>query len=377
MKKEHRKNIPYGHQSLSGSDIKYVSDVLRSDWLTQGPSIGIFENKLSKVCGVRYATVVSSGTAALHLAYLASGIGKDDEVITTPNTFVATTNMLLAVGAKPIFCDIRLDTYNIEENKIEKLITPRTKAIVPVHFAGNPCNMAVIMAIAKKHRLIVIEDACHALGSAYKNKKIGSIGDMTIFSFHPVKTITTGEGGAVVTNSKAYAATVKLLRSHGVAKKKTGFNVMTEFGYNYRLTDVCASLGISQLDRLGNFLKKRKVITEKYREYLYKNPHIILPTEAPDSSSAWHLYVILVRDWKDRLPLYNFLKRNGIGANFHYPPVYSHPFYRKHGYKNVRLQSADFYASRAITLPIFPDLSVDEVARISNLVNAFFKIMIR
>ncbi|MEK7173425.1 MAG: aminotransferase class I/II-fold pyridoxal phosphate-dependent enzyme, partial [Patescibacteria group bacterium] len=187
--------IPYGHQSIDVGDIRAVAGVLKSDWLTQGPKVAEFEKALAKYCGAKFAVAVSSGTAALHLAYLVAGIGKGDEVITSPNTFVATTNMMLAVGAKPVFCDIRKDTYNIDETKIENLITPRTKAIVPVHFAGHPCEMDEILKIAKRNKLVVIEDACHALGAKYKNKKIGSLSDMTVFSFHPVKVITTGEGG--------------------------------------------------------------------------------------------------------------------------------------------------------------------------------------
>ena len=194
--------IPYGRQCIDKKDIAEVSKILGSDRITQGPKVEEFEKALAKYCNAKYALAVSSGTAALHLAYLAAGLKSGDEVITTPNTFVATTNMLIAVGAKPVFCDIRLDTYNIDENQIEKLITPQTKAIVPVHFAGQPCEMDKILKIAKKHKLLVIDDACHALGAKYKNKKIGSIGNMSVFSFHPVKSITTGEGGAILTNNK-------------------------------------------------------------------------------------------------------------------------------------------------------------------------------
>src|SRR3989338_10507184 len=193
--------IPYGRQAIDNADIKAVVKVLRSDWLTQGPAVKQFEESLAKYCNAKYAVAVSNGTAALHLAYLAGGLSANDEVITTPNTFAATTNMLLAVDAKPIFCDIRLNNYNLDETKIEKFITSKTKAIVPVHFGGQSCEMDTILKIAKKHNLLVIEDACHALGASYNNKKIGSMGDMTVFSFHPVKSITTGEGGAILTNN--------------------------------------------------------------------------------------------------------------------------------------------------------------------------------
>src|SRR3989339_21811 len=261
--------IPYGKQTIDTQDIKTVEATLKSDWLTQGPKIQAFEKALANYCRAKYAVAVSSGTAALHLAYLATGLAHGDEVITTPNTFVATTNMVLACGAKPVFADIRLDTYNLDETKIETLITPRTKMIVPVHFAGQPAEMSTILRLAKKHQLLVIEDACHALGAEYQNKKIGALGsDMTIFSFHPVKPITTGEGGAIVTNNRKYYAQLLLLRSHGIKKDRRGFNVMTALGYNYRLTDIQSSLGLSQLKKLDRFLTKRRQIVGWYQAEL-------------------------------------------------------------------------------------------------------------
>src|SRR3989338_338438 len=228
--------IPYGRQKIDDNDIKAVVKVLRSDWLTQGPSVKQFEKSLAKYCGAKFAVAVSNCTAALHLAYLAADLNAGDEVITTPNTFVATSNMLVAVGAKPVFCDIRLDNYNLDETKIEELITPRTKAIVPVHFAGHPCEMDKILGLARKHNLLVIEDACHALGASYKNKRVGCIGDMSVFSFHPVKSITTGEGGAILTDNPEFYKKLAHLRTHGITKDKNGFNVMTALRYNYRIT---------------------------------------------------------------------------------------------------------------------------------------------
>jgi UDP-4-amino-4,6-dideoxy-N-acetyl-beta-L-altrosamine transaminase len=364
--------IPYGKQTIDKKDIRAVLSALKSDWLTQGPKILEFEKALARYCGAKYAIAVSNGTAALHLAYLVGGLKKGDEVITTPNTFVATTNMLLAVGVKPVFCDIRNDTLNIDEKQIENLITEKTKAIVPVHFAGNPCEMDKIMEIAKKRGLLVIEDGCHALGAKYKNKKIGSIGDMTIFSFHPVKSITTGEGGAVLTDNENFYRKLLSLRSHGIYKDENGFNVMKEMGYNYRLTDIQSALGISQLKKLENFIKKRQKVATLYKKQLEEVGQIILPEEKKENRSARHLYVIRVKNKNDRMPLYNFLKKNGVGANFHYPPVYSHPYYRENGFADTSLPNADLYGETAITLPIHTFLKEKDVKLISSLVKDYF-----
>lgn len=366
--------IPYGKQSINKDDISEVIKVLKSPFLTTGPKITEFEKELTKKTGTKYAVCVNNGTAALHLAYLSAEIKKNDEVITTPNTFAATTNMLLLIDAKPIFVDIRKDTYNIDENLIEKSITKKTKAIVPVHFAGHPCNMSAIWKIAKKHNLIVIEDAAHALGAKYENQYIGNgKSDMVTFSFHPVKSITTGEGGAILTNNKKYYEKLKLLRSHGIIKDKNGFNKMVELGYNYRLTDIQASLGISQLKRLDNFIKARHNIAELYKKELSSIPQIILPEELKNFYSSWHLYIIRVKNKKDRLPLYKYLLKNGIGVNFHYPCVYKHPYYQKNGFKNLKCPVAEEYAETAITIPLFPSLTKKEIKYIADKLKFFFK----
>ncbi len=365
--------IPYGKQKIDRSDIQTVTDVLRSNFLTQGPKIQEFEERLAKYCNSKYAVAVCNGTAALHLAYLVAGLGADDEVITTPNTFVATTNMLLALGAKPIFCDIRLSNYNIDESKIEKLITKKTKAIVPVHFAGHPCEMETIIKIAKKYNLLVIEDACHALGAKYKNRKIGSIGDMTVFSFHPVKSITTGEGGAILTNNKTFYEKLLHLRSHGVKKDVNGLNVMTELGYNYRITDIQASLGLSQLKKLDKFTKARQKILNAYHRELKSLKEIILPATNKDSFSANHLFVIMVKNPDKRNAFVKFLKTNGIGANLHYPAVYSHPYYRQNGYSATALANEETYHRSCVTLPLYPALKLKEVKYICDKIKIFFK----
>lgn len=365
--------IPYGHQSIDKKDINEVIKVLRSDYLTQGPKIQEFEKSLAFYCRAKYAVAVSSGTAALHMAYLTAGIGPGDEIITTPNTFVATTNMMLSSGAKPVFCDIRLDTYNIDENKIESLITDKTKAIVPVHFAGQPCEMDQILQIAKKHSLLVIEDAAHALGAKYKNKKIGSLSDMAIFSFHPVKSITTGEGGAILTNDSVFYQKLRSLRSHGIQKDENGFNVMTELGYNYRITDIQSGLGLSQLTKIDGFIKKRQQIFNWYKTELADIKNIILPVKLPHLYSSWHIYVIRTKNPDQRLPLADFLKKNGIGINFHYPAVYSHPYYRQNGYKNLKLSNEEIYHNSCITLPLYYKMTLKDVKTVSNLIKEFFE----
>src|SRR3989344_7149009 len=363
--------IPYSRQSISKQDIRAVQRVLRSDRLTQGPNVLAFEKALARYCGASYAVAVSSGTAALHLSYLAAGLKKGVEVITTPNTFVATSNMLLAIGARPVFCDIRPDTYNINEQQIERLITKKTKAIIPVHFAGQPCEMDAILKIAQKHKLIVVEDACHALGARYKNRKIGSLdSDMTVFSFHAVKAITTGEGGAVVTNNRQYYKRLLLLRSHGIYKDKQGKNVMTALGYNYRLTDFQAGLGLSQLKKLDSFIAKRRRAAGWYREELKDIEEIILPGDGTES--AWHLYVIRVKNPKLRDRLWAYLQKRGIGPNFHYPAVYAHPYYRKAGYASVKLPNEEIYKHSCLTLPCYPGLPRREVGRIVSLIKKFF-----
>ncbi|KKS34905.1 MAG: UDP-4-keto-6-deoxy-N-acetylglucosamine 4-aminotransferase [Parcubacteria group bacterium GW2011_GWC2_42_12] len=364
--------IPYGHQNIDQEDIREVITALKSDWLTQGPRVLQFEKALAKYCGAKYAVAVSSGTAALHLAYLAAGLKEGDEVITTPNTFVATTNMLLAVGAKPVFCDIRLDTYNFDETKIEKLITKRTKAIAPVHFGGQPCALAEIQRIAKKHKLLVIEDACHALGASYKNKKIGGLSDMSVFSFHPVKSITTGEGGAVLTNNKKFYDQLILLRSHGIHKDENGANVMTGLGYNYRITDFQAALGLSQLKKLDKFMKQRRQIVRWYRRYLRDEKSIILPLELADCLSSWHLYVIRTKNKADRPLLRQYLLKHGVGVNFHYPAVYSQPYYQNHGYRGLKLPAEEVYHSSCITLPCFPRLKEPEIKFICKNIKEYF-----
>ncbi len=359
--------IPYGHQTIDKKDIAEVVKVLKSDWLTQGPKILEFEKALARYGGAKYAVACSSGTAALHLAYLAAGLQKENEVIISSNTFAATANMVVACGAKPIFCDIRLDTYNIDETKIEKLITKKTKAIVPVHFAGRPCEMEKIHQIAKKHQLLVIEDACHALGARYKNSKIGGCqySDMAAFSFHPVKSITIGEGGAVLTNSKKYYEAALKFRNHGITKnpsemtKNDGpwyYEIETP-GFNYRTTDLQCALGISQFKKIDKFISIRKKIASYYFEKLENIKGLILPDKSGLICSAWHLFVVRV---KNRKEVFKKLRSAGIGVQAHYIPVYHQPYYQKIGYKNTKLKNTEEYYQTCISLPLYPGLKQKE-----------------
>lgn len=355
--------IPYSRQYIDSGDIRAVTKVLKSDWLTQGPNVSAFEKALAKYCGARFAVVVPNGTAALHLAYQAAGLKKGDEIITTANTFVATSNMALVCGAKPVFCDIRPDTYNIDESKIEKLISKKTKVIAPVHFAGHPCEMDKISRIAKKHQLIVIEDACHALGAKYKNKKIGSISDLTVFSFHPVKPITTGEGGAILTNNEEFYKKLLRLRMHGIAKDPQkqksigGWHYdMKDLSFNYRITDIQCALGVSQLSKLNRFQKKRERIAREYFKKLKGIKNIVVPANLRHIQHSWHLFAIRVKN-RNRKEVFEYLKENGIGVQVHYIPVYQHSYYQKIGYKNILLKNTENYYNTCISLPIYPALT--------------------
>ena len=365
-----RKFIPYGHQWIDNKDIQEVVKVLESDWITQGPKTEEFERALAKYCKVKYAVVVSSGTTALHSAYTIARIKSGDEVITTSLTFAATANVIFHCGGKPVFVDIEEDTLNIDPKKIERKITKNTKAIVPVDFAGHPCDYDEIRRIAIKHKLLIIEDAAHALGSEYKGRKIGSFADLTILSFHPVKAISTGEGGAILTNNKNFYEKLKLFRHHGIVKKpeKGGWYYEIESpGYNFRITDFQCALGISQLKKINKFIKKRREIVKKYNEAFRDIKEIIIPTERDYVKSAWHIYPIQLRLEKlkvDRKKIFEELRKKGLGVQVHYLPIHLQPFYRKKfGYKKGDFPIAESYYERAITLPLFPRMTSKEVNR--------------
>ncbi|AMA54160.1 UDP-4-amino-4,6-dideoxy-N-acetyl-beta-L-altrosamine transaminase [Bacillus inaquosorum] len=360
--------LPYGRQWLDEEDIQSVVDVLRGDYLTTGPTIDLFEQKVAEYAGSSYAVAFSSGTAALHAACFAAGISQGDEVITTPITFAASANCILYMGAKPVFADIDPLTYNIDPDSIEKLITPKTKAIIPVDFTGQPVNHDRIQKIAKANNLIVIEDAAHALGASYKGEKIGSISDMTMFSFHPVKHITTGEGGMITTNNKTYYEKLLQFRSHGITRdpKKLSqdhgswYYEMHFLGFNYRMTDIQAALGISQLKKVDDFIETRNHLARIYNEKLKTISHIHLPSQDAASTSSWHLYIINLKLDQlkgNRDDIFNAMQQENIGVNVHYIPVYLHPYYQRLGYQAGLCPNAENLYKGIITLPLFQSMN--------------------
>lgn len=363
--------IPYGRQWIADDDIQSVVNVLRSDWLTQGPKIEEFEKEVSAYCGSNYAVVFNSGTSALHAAYSVLGLNRDDEFLTTPNTFVATANAGLYTGIKPVFVDIEEDTGNIDALRVEEKITERTRLIVPVHYSGHPADMEKIHEIARRHNLYVIEDACHALGAGYKGYKIGSCiySDMTVFSFHPVKHITTGEGGAVLTNNKDFYEKLLMFRSHGIEKGHFAnepdggwYYEMQTLGYNYRMTDLQAALGISQLTKSDKFMDRRREIARLYDSEFKNNPWFDIPSVRPNVSSSYHLYPVRLKDgFKQRKKeIFLKLREKNLGVQVHYIPVYWHPFYQNMGYeKGICPVAEDFYL-KELSLSIYPAMNNEE-----------------
>ncbi|PIR83413.1 UDP-4-amino-4,6-dideoxy-N-acetyl-beta-L-altrosamine transaminase [Candidatus Kaiserbacteria bacterium CG10_big_fil_rev_8_21_14_0_10_56_12] len=364
--------IPYSTQSIDNSDIEAVHRVLRSGWLTQGPALERFETALAKKAGAKYGVAFNSGTAALHAAYFAAGVGKGDEVIVPALTFAATANAALYLGARPVFADSDSQTGNMSVEDARRRVTKRTKAIVPVDYAGRPADMRAFKALAKKHKLVLIEDAAQALGATYRVKPVGALADMTMFSFHPVKSITTGEGGAIVTNSKAYADALRLFRSHGISKdgakfihkdKGAWYQEMQALGYNYRMPELSAALGESQLKRLTNFISRRRAAAKRYDTLLKKIPGLVLPpAERAYEQSAWHLYPLRLAAHlaPKRDEIFAKLRAAGIGVQVHHVPVHTHPYYRSHGYKKVHCPSAEAYVAAEISIPLFPAITLTQ-----------------
>ena len=354
----------YGHQCLDEADVQAVSEVLRGDFLTCGPAVRKFEKAICEYTGAKYCVAVSNGTAALHIAALAAGIGAGDEVITSPITFLSSANCICFAGGTPIFADIDPETANIDPVEVERRVTSRTKAVIPVHFAGQSCDMEKISEIARAHNLVVIEDAAHAIGSDYRDGRVGSCrySDMTTFSFHPVKTITTGEGGAVTTNSQQLYEKLCAFRAHGSHKDgamaDTWEYEMRELGYNYRITDFQCALGLSQLGKLGMFKARRREIVSYYNEHLGL-PHLV---EREFSNACFHLYPVLVENRRD---FYFKARERGLNLQVHYIPVHTQPYYReKFGYGYGDCPKAEEYYSKCISLPLYPSLADDDLAEI-------------
>ena len=370
------KMLPYGHQWIDQDDIKAVSEVLQSDWITQGPKVEEFEESFATYIGARYAIAVNSGTAALHTACFAARISKGDKVIITPITFVASANCVIYQGGIPIFADINENTVNIDPEEIKKKITSDTRAIIPVDFTGLPVDLEEIIQIAKRNNLVVIEDASHALGATYKRSKIGNISDMTIFSFHPVKHICTGEGGAVLTNDKSVAEHIRLLRSHGIHRpglpeQPAWFYEQIELGWNYRLTEMQAALGVSQLKRLPQFITRRRQIAQRYYEELNKAPfdHVFsLPVDDP--GHVYHLFAIQCKASTVRDDLHRFLKEKNIMTQIHYIPVYKHPYYERR-FGKIRLPGAEAYFKGCLSIPIYPKMTEADQDRVIAALTTF------
>jgi len=381
-----KKFIPYGRHLIDEEDINAVIEVLRSDFITQGPKIKEFEEKLAEKVGAKYAVVFNSGTSALHAAYFSLGLSKEDEFITTPITFAATSNAGIFLGAKPVFCDVEEDTGNINPDLIEEKLSSRTKLIIPVHYAGHSCDMERIREIADKYGLFVVEDACHALGAKYKSSKIGSceFSDATVFSFHPVKHITTGEGGAVLTNREDIYEKLLMFRSHGITKDRKKFiknqngdwyYEMQFLGFNYRMTDIQAALGISQLKKLDRFVKRRRDIVKIYNEAFHDNPYFDIPVEKEYAYSSYHLYPIRLKDdfKNNRKEIFQLLREKGLGVQVHYIPVYLHPYYQKLGYKKGECPIAEEFYEREISLPIYPSMTNEDIDFVIKIIFEVFK----
>lgn len=380
--------LPYGRQQIDEEDIEAVVKVLRSDYLTTGPVIQQFELEMAHYTGAKYAVAFSNGTAALHAACFAAGISEGDEVITTPMTFAATANSVLYQKGKPVFVDINPDTYNLDPTLIKQKITNRTKAIIPVHFTGQPAEMDEILQIARDHNLIVIEDAAHALGASYKNRKIGSIGDMTMFSFHPVKHITTGEGGMITTNREDFYKKLLQFRTHGITRDVTElyenqgpwYYEMQFLGFNYRITDIQSALGVSQLKKVNQFIEKRKRLVQLYQNELQKINELQFPYQLPNVESSWHILVVKLNLEKlngGRREVFEALQKENIGVNVHYLPVHLHPYYQGLGYRRGICPIAERCYEEFITLPLYPGMSeqdvLDVVAAVKKVINYFRK----
>lgn len=382
MARKHKEDFLMFHRSWLGKEEeKEIIDTLRSGWITKGPKTKRFEDLFAKYCKVKYAIGVNSCTAGLHLALISLNIKKGDEVITTPITFPATTSTIIHSGAKPVFVDVEPDTLNIDANKIEEAITKKTKAIMPVHFAGQSCDMDKIMKIAKKYNLVVIEDAAHATETIWKCKKIGSIGNLTSFSFYATKNITTGEGGMLTTNNKSLAEKARILSLHGISKDawkrygKKGYKHWELFypGYKYNMFDIQAALGIPQLKKIEKFWKRRKKIVEMYNASFkdIEEISIIGKETKKDCKNAYHLYLIIVKTEKlkiNRDMLMNSIQKEGIGLGVHFRSLHLQKYFKQQGYHKGMFPNAEYASDRLISLPLYPRMTDEDVKKVINAI---------
>ncbi|MFB6182327.1 MAG: UDP-4-amino-4,6-dideoxy-N-acetyl-beta-L-altrosamine transaminase [Candidatus Magasanikbacteria bacterium] len=375
--------LPYGQHYINEEDIKNVTEVLKSSWITQGDRVDEFEEKFSDYVGAKYAVAVSSGTTALHLSCLAAGAGSGDEVITSPMSFAASSNCALYCGARSVFSDVN-NKGLIYKKQIEKKITDRTKAIIPVHYTGLPCNMEPIKGLADKYNLKIIEDACHALGAEYNGSKIGSCrySDMSVFSFHPVKHITTGEGGIITTNSKDTYQYLKKLRAHGQEKEKKNFEneshgpwyyEIQDLGYNYRITDIQCAIGISQLDKVNDFVNKRQKLAHQY-DKLIKNIDNVSSLYSFTKNSSYHLYVVTLdseRLMSSKKEIFKELRDRNVGVHVHYVPIYKHPYYQENfDFNEDEYPKTEELYDRILTLPMFPQMSIEDCENVVEILSS-------
>ncbi|MEE9197947.1 MAG: UDP-4-amino-4,6-dideoxy-N-acetyl-beta-L-altrosamine transaminase [bacterium] len=367
--------LPYGRQWIDEEDIEAVAQVLRSDWITTGPQVPVFERAVAGFVGAREGVAVSSGTAALHAAIHALGIQEGDEVIIPTMTFASSANAVVFEGGRPVFADVDPDTLLLAPDEVERRISPRTRAVMAVHYAGQPCDYDALRRICQRHDLPLVADACHALGATYRGKRVGTLADLTAFSFHPVKHITTGEGGMIVTDDSDAATRMRAFRNHGIstearerAQQGAWFYEMVDLGYNYRLTDFQCALGMSQLSKLPDWLARRRALAAKYDRALADLDGVTPLAVREDVDHAYHLYVVRLEEvsQEQRDKVFRTMRARGIGVNVHYIPVHLHPFYREQfGTRPGQLPVAEEAYNKILTLPLFPQMSeadVDAVA---------------